>query len=918
VGSQRVYTEIYYGEQWHDRSTDVRQADGVVIAGGSQDEGAAAKPSSCALTFDNRSGWAHPTNPPSPLYDSGGRYTPIVVYLEGPDSTADTFDGRTLTTGWGSTTTGAHPWNLATIGSSTATDWSVTGGVARHYIDSAVEARICYLNDITLTDIDVTLVWSSVTATGGALEPAGVLYRMQDVNTFGMVRVSLTTAGAIQLQCYRADTGAQIGGDVTIPGATHTGTGQTWKLRVATLGRVVMAAVLLAANTQTEWHAIWDDPSDVRSGGIGIRSGRGAGNTSTTNPQCRFHDLTITDRDVRFSGEVISWAPKTVGNFPTSAWLSGVDPGKGDAYTEVQAAGILHRLNAGRDPVTPSLERTIIASSPRAYWPMTDSAGAAGKLASGIGGSPINLIAGGIDYRVGALGATLPDTIGSIDGRIVNLDGYFDFPTAANTVWTGGFAVNGFDSNLNLALQFVGNNWAGSGTSRTDWNIAFPGDGAGGGKIQLTRLTYTGAGSSSALLIDTTSAVFDGGPHYVTLTIGKSGSDLTYVLSVDGASVGSGTVASAEFVTPKRAFFNAFGTGLADTRWQIGYLSVHAADVAASLWTAYSGHPDESPATRYARLCLENDIPYVVSGADSTTTMGPQGSKPLVELLQECADTEDGILAEPRGWTGLVLVTRAALYTATPRFDLPYAGGGVRVAAPVIDTKDTANDVTVSNANGDEFRAEQTTGPAGITSVGRITAGPDVNYGTPIVGQLARRASWELAKGQLLGSRWPRIDFDFVQSPDLIATVGRAEVGDLGIMSGLEADDVAQIIRAYTERIGSGTRVFGVMGTPATLWMATAYSAAAARYDAADSVLSAGVTATATSLTVATGPISRPWLTGSNSIPIMVGGELMTATTISGATSPQTFTVVRSVNGVVKAHAAGAEVHVQPVPRYAY
>jgi hypothetical protein len=42
----------------------------------------------------------------------------------------------------------------------------------------------------------------------------------------------------------------------------------------------------------------------------------------------------------------------------------------------------------------------------------------------------------------------------------------------------------------------------------------------------------------------------------------------------------------------------------------------------------------------------------------------------------------------------------------------------------------------------------------------------------------------------------------------------------------------------------------------------------------------------------------------------MIGGEVMTISGISGATSPQTFTIsARSVNGVVKEHAAGKPVN---------
>jgi hypothetical protein len=42
----------------------------------------------------------------------------------------------------------------------------------------------------------------------------------------------------------------------------------------------------------------------------------------------------------------------------------------------------------------------------------------------------------------------------------------------------------------------------------------------------------------------------------------------------------------------------------------------------------------------------------------------------------------------------------------------------------------------------------------------------------------------------------------------------------------------------------------------------------------------------------------------------MVGGELWSVTNITGTTSPQTFTMTRSVNGVIKGHSILAPVHV--------
>jgi hypothetical protein len=50
--------------------------------------------------------------------------------------------------------------------------------------------------------------------------------------------------------------------------------------------------------------------------------------------------------------------------------------------------------------------------------------------------------------------------------------------------------------------------------------------------------------------------------------------------------------------------------------------------------------------------------------------------------------------------------------------------------------------------------------------------------------------------------------------------------------------------------------------------------------------------------------------TGADNLPfdVSVGGEVMTVTKVAGGTSPQTFTVIRSVNGISKAQSAGTDV----------
>ena len=81
------------------------------------------------------------------------------------------------------------------------------------------------------------------------------------------------------------------------------------------------------------------------------------------------------------------------------------------------------------------------------------------------------------------------------------------------------------------------------------------------------------------------------------------------------------------------------------------------------------------------------------------------------------------------------------------------------------------------------------------------------------------------------------------------------------------------------------------------------------RADTDGSELATAIGATDTTITVAvtSGPL---WIVGSAApdfpFNLALGGEVMTVTGISGATSPQTFTVVRGANGVALAHPAGA------------
>jgi hypothetical protein len=85
----------------------------------------------------------------------------------------------------------------------------------------------------------------------------------------------------------------------------------------------------------------------------------------------------------------------------------------------------------------------------------------------------------------------------------------------------------------------------------------------------------------------------------------------------------------------------------------------------------------------------------------------------------------------------------------------------------------------------------------------------------------------------------------------------------------------------------------------------------------ANTLYIAAVPAWSGAVLVATTKSSSPlWTTNAGDFPvdIAIGGERMTVTSISGASSPQAFTVARGINGVAPAQGAGRDVRLWQPP----
>ncbi|MGH3735860.1 MAG: hypothetical protein ACRDT6_09605, partial [Micromonosporaceae bacterium] len=420
------------------------------------------------------------------------------------------------------------------------------------------------------------------------------------------------------------------------------------------------------------------------------------------------------------------------------------------------------------------------------------------------------------------------------------------------------------------------------------------------------------------------------------LVVTQDGANIDYEVYADGVLTLSATDTAHEIGV--LTFMQLIFGHHTDIRLAAGHVAVWPAGAAPPLADAVAaafGHQGEPAGRRIERLCAEQGIPFTsVGDLDITTPMGPQGVHPPLDLMAECATADHGILYEPRTTLGLAYRTRASLYNQTPPLDLDY-GDGVffGLPEPVDDDRNTRNDITAKRPASGEARAFLAAGPL---SVADPPAGVGV-YDTQVTlnvfadGVLPDHASWLLALGTVDEARYPRLRLGLHTPPiasDLVLTAELAalEQGDLIVVTGLPAwlppDDVPVLALGFTETLAPFTWDIEINTAPATVYTVAEYSSAAgaagSKYDTDGSQLQAGITTTATTFDVAT--TRGPLWTGDNAedgFDIYIGGERMTVTDIVTEASPQTFTVTRSVNGVVKAHPAGATVRLWQPARIA-
>lgn len=611
----------------------------------------------------------------------------------------------------------------------------------------------------------------------------------------------------------------------------------------------------------------------------------------------------------RFSGEIVSFTP---------AWTKKGGP---SARVDVEASGVLRRLGQGKALAKSALRRYLETSSNGvvAYWPMEDATGATSYASNGAAG-PFEATKSGV---VAAQSASLQgsDPLPEINGG--SLKAGVPRYTATGLLQIRAIIKNG--SATPNGTPFLRLNFTGGSVAYIDLIYS--------NSTQISVQAYRSDGSAIAGGATTT---FNLGAniYMMQLTLDQAGGALNWEFVntnylINSTLFGAGVWSSS---TQGRLYsIQANPTNAAEGNSIVGHVSVAtlANPYNSKIYGSMNGFSGESAVTRLNRLAdelgieLNGDVgPWPSPRSES---MGYQKSGVILDLMQECADVDLGILRESTLDTeDLFYVTSGAMYSppASARSDFSYVENLFNPFVPVEDDQGTANRVTVTRnvGGGGTATSEQLTGALGVNTVGAYEDSVSLNLDSP--SSVRPQADWRVHIGTWDEARWPQIgvdlaDYRIVGQQVFQEKVLNRDIGQVinitGIPAWLPPFDVSQIITGITETILTDSHKVTWSCVPARPlrvghWMVSASAAGSDRWDGAGTTLFSSVSASATSI-VGTLPTGVQWTVASGSYPVNLNGEIMTVTNVTApASGRQTFTVTRAVNGVAKAHTAGEQI----------
>lgn len=821
-------TELLLNGTWTNITSDVRLASGISITRGRADEASTADPSTCSLTLNNRAGNYSPRNPVGVHYGVLGRNTQMRVRT--PSTLANHMilsGGDPLTVGgWSSYASTPDHTSLRPVGDLDVRveveprAWrpKENYGLAQRYLTSGQVFSRSWAFWLTSTghlsfrwSTDGTTVFTAV-STAAVPSTSGRL----------AVRVTLDVDNGASGRTITFSTSPSVGGTYTTLGAAVVQSGVTsvfagtadldvGRVNTTNLDEVMQGKVYAFRFRAPIGGTVVASPDfDTLDSNV----------TTFSDAQARVWTLqgaaVMRNPSARFHGEVSSWPPK---------WDKR--PG-GDAWVPIHASGLTRRLSQGQAPLRSVMYRHLTSlDNVVAYWPCEDEDDAT-ELASALPDHPPMVhLSGDID-NASYTGFTSSDPL----------------PLAGEVQWQGDIPTYPVTGQTQVRFLMA---VPAAGVTSTSTIIRIYGNGTSpwwklnvdtSGKLRLQALDPDDVVIEDTLFVAGTNV--NGKRLMVSLTFLQVGGAIDYEVEtfVVGATTGpdnqfSGTQGGRTMGRVRRVTIN-MEDSIPESMAQvaIGHIVVQdeitpyiAADESRSV--AYSG---ESATARILRLCHEEGVPVTVVGdVNDSALLGHQRSGRFLELLREAADSDMGILYEPREFLGLAYRTRASLYAQDAALTLNYDDGTLTDIEPVEDDDAVRNDITVTRIGGSTARVRQETGPLSVNpppaGVGLYDGGAEISLWRD--SYLPAQAAWRLHLGTVDEARYPVIAMNlaaeaFASNAGLTAAAVGLDVGDRLVVtnppSSVPPDDVAQITQGFTEAIGQYEWSIDANCTPASPW----------------------------------------------------------------------------------------------------
>ncbi|WP_433078842.1 hypothetical protein ACQP1P_38505 [Dactylosporangium sp. CA-052675] len=896
--------------------TDYVGGSEISISRGRADRFSDAQPDRCSLTFLNNGGRFVPRNPVGPYYGQLRRGTPLRVSIRPNVNSASDAFARTVSSSWGSADVGGA-WSNVTGG--TSAEFSVapaSGG--RHTHPSAGVNHWSYLGSISLVRVDVTVRARVNALSTGAAQSAGVVIRYTGPGDNARGEIQFGTSGTLTARLVTWASSVQtVYASATVPGLTHS-TSAWYRIRLQTgLTSVRMKVWLDGSPEPSTWLIDGSNvgmPLGPVAGAPGVYSLREVGNTNS-NATFDFDDFSMVDGPrIQFTGFVDEW-PVTWG-----------DSALTQSYAPVTASGQLRRLSRAQPLKSAIYIATSSSPGLVGYWPMEDGTGAM-TLASASGGLPGTFTNISLAASSGLAGSDPLPTLGASNGRVA-----FQIPAYTSSgSWSVCWVMRIPSSSISGTAQLM--SWVTPGQSIVRWQLRLnPGSpdtiqldafGSGGGVTSSTAVNFTDA-ASGAKLSDGRQLAF-----LATGTQNGGNVDATwtcwYVPDGGGlATLFGGSFSPAGTTGRVGLIYHDSVTGFSNGGHTIGHVGLGDGNTAFGPGAlGASGGAGQTTRERFTALLaaqgitpLIGDLVHGGAGGTATQQMGPQRTGDVLAQLREVEDTEQGVIHDSKQGF-LEMLPRAMRYNRPVDLALDVNQG--HVGWPFSPTDDNfllQNDVTVTSPGGSSARS---TDLVSIASQGVYADSVAVNAWNGV--GLQQYADWLRNLGTTgAGLRYPEITLNLT---DKHLSIGMSwldtDIGSRITIANVPSNELPPdlldlLVEGYTETISSTAWTARLNCSPGAQWLVGKLDTSTPRLDCGASTTSGAFNTTATSvaLTIADECV---WTIADGAFDIFIAGERMTVTNVSapagsGTSWTQTLTVTRSVNGVVKTHAAGEEVHV--------